>query len=252
MRHVLFAWITTFFLLLSTSLSAFVTMSFETYEGTTTLTSGFTSGLHNTGSTSVVLANQESVDTLEKDTRRYDSRSVALSSALASLPTDGGAGAHACGVGAGVRGNYSAMAIGCAADIASFKLFDKLPSFIRNADINLGTSFLNHDDPDYTFKAGLTWSFGGAKSSRNEVAAKHREDATAIVVEHKNALAIKTLQRDNQALQRDNKILKESNAALNRKLNVLIAGNQRFLDLSEKMERLAQQIETQDALLAIK
>ena len=64
------------------------------------------------------------------------------------------------------------------------ELFDKLPSFIRNADINLGTSFLNHDDPDYTFKAGLTWSFGGAKSSRNEVAAQHREDATAIVVEH--------------------------------------------------------------------
>ena len=199
-----------------------------------------------------VVANKSGLTYLQQTTRKYDHRSVALSSALASLPTDGGAGAHACGVGAGVRGNYSAMAIGCAADIASFKLFDKLPSFIRNADVNLGTSFLNHDDPDYTFKAGLTWSFGGAKSIRNEVAAKYREDATAIVIEHKNALAIKTLQRDNQALQRDNKILKESNAALNRKLNVLIAGNQRFLDLSEKMERLAQQIETQDALLAIK
>ena len=87
-------------------------------------------------------ANKGYVDTLRQDARRYDSRSVALSSALTALPTNGGTGTHACGIGAGVRGEYSAMAMGCAADLENFELPDALPSFIKNASINAGTSFL--------------------------------------------------------------------------------------------------------------
>jgi len=180
-----------------------------------------------------------------KEVRKYDSRSVALSAALTSLPTQSIDGSHACGIGSGVRGNYSAMALGCAADLDRIKLFDNAPLFIRNASINLGTSFLTHDDPDYTFKAGLTWNFGKSKAKTRNLSKNDRRDIRSTIAEQKNALAI-------NKLQKDNRVLKESNMELTRKLNSLIAANQRFLDLSEKMERLAQQIEAQDALLAIK
>ena len=180
-----------------------------------------------------------------KEVRKYDSRSVALSAALTSLPTQSIDGSHACGIGSGVRGNYSAMALGCAADLDKIKLFDNAPLFIRNASINLGTSFLTHDDPDYTFKAGLTWNFGKSKANTRSLSKNDRRDIRSTIAEQKNALAI-------NKLQKDNRVLKESNRELTRKLNSLIAANQRFLDLSEKMERLAQQIETQDGLLAIK
>ena len=152
--------------------------------------------------------NAVDVDALHKDMRRYDSRSVALSSALTALPTNGGTGSHACGIGAGVRGEYSAMAMGCAADLENFELPDALPSFIKNASINAGTSFLTHDDPDYTFKVGMSFNFGGSKS-RPSVSHLEADFARELALVHqktqrtanKQAEAIKKVQRDNLRLQ---------------------------------------------------
>jgi hypothetical protein len=180
-----------------------------------------------------------------KEVRKYDSRSVALSAALTSLPTQSIDGSHACGIGSGVRGNFSAMALGCAADLDRIKLFDNAPLFIRNASINLGTSFLTHDDPDYTFKAGLTWNFGKSKANTRTLSKNDRRDIRSTIAEQKNALAI-------NKLQKDNRVLKESNTELTRKLNSLIAANQRFVYLASKMELLAQQIESSELVLASK
>jgi hypothetical protein len=172
-----------------------------------------------------VAGNAVDVDALRKDMRRYDSRSVALSSALTALPTTGGTGSHTCGVGAGVRGEYTAMAIGCAADLANFELPAATPNFIKNASINAGTSFLAHDDPDYTFKMGMSFNFGGSKSKSN--ASNFNADFTrelALVeqrnlrTDNKQAEAIKNVQRDNREMKRvnlkvlaENKMMKESN-----------------------------------------
>ena len=144
-----------------------------------------------------------------------------------------------------MRGNYSAMALGCAADLDKIKLFDNAPLFIRNASINLGTSFLTHDDPDYTFKAGLTWNFGKSKANTRSLSKNDRRDIRSTIAEQKNALAI-------NKLQKDNRVLKESNMELTRKLNSLIAANQRFVSLASKMELLAQQIESSELVLASK
>jgi hypothetical protein len=172
-----------------------------------------------------VAGNAVDVDALRKDMRRYDSRSVALSAALTALPTTGGTGSHTCGVGAGVRGEYTAMAVGCAADLANFELPAATPNFIKNASINAGTSFLAHDDPDYTFKMGMSFNFGGSKSKSN--ASNFNADFTrelALVeqrnlrTDNKQAEAIKNVQRDNREMKRvnlkvlaENKMMKESN-----------------------------------------
>ena len=198
-------------------------------------------------------ANKGYVDTLRRDARRYDSRSVALSAALTALPTNGGTGSHTCGVGAGVRGEYTAMALGCAADLANFELPSALPSFIKNASVNAGTSFLAHDDPDYTFKMGMSFNFGGSKSKSNasnfntdfarELALVHQKTQRTA---NKQAKAIKHVQRDNRDMKRvnlkvlaENKLMKESNLqvlAENKNLQAQID------DLkTDKVEMLAMQ-----------
>jgi hypothetical protein len=152
----------------------------------------------------MVAGNAVDVDALRKDMRRYDSRSVALSSALTALPTNGGTGSHTCGIGAGVRGEYTAMAVGCAADLANFELPNKLPAFIKNASINAGTSFLAHNDPDYTFKVGMSFNFGQSQS-KAQASNQGTDFSRALALVHqktqlttnKQAEAIKNLQRDN-------------------------------------------------------
>jgi hypothetical protein len=164
-------------------------------------------------------ANNTRLTYLQQTTRKYDHRSVALSSALTALPTNGGTGSHACGVGAGVRGEYSAMALGCAADLANFDLSKKLPAFVRHASINAGTSFLAHDDPDYTFKVGMTFNFGKSKSNmKNSHASLNNSRPTAenknFQTPNKNASAIKELKRENLKLQAQINVLKSSNTEL--------------------------------------
>jgi hypothetical protein len=190
---------------------------------------------------SKLLINGESMSTV-KDIRKYDSRSVALSSALTSLPTNGGTGTHACGIGAGVRGEYSAMAMGCAADLENFELPDALPSFIKNASINAGTSFLTHDDPDYTFKVGMSFNFGKSHSKRqasNLETDLSRELALVQQKTHrtanKQAEAIKNIQRDNLRLQA--------------KVNALRFDKEELLALHAANEKLRAQIDRINDLL---
>jgi hypothetical protein len=184
-------------------------------------------------------------DELRKDMRRYDSRSVALSAALTALPTTGGTGSHTCGVGAGVRGEYTAMAIGCAADLANFELPNKLPTFIKNASINAGTSFLAHDDPDYTFKMGMSFNFGGSKSRSNASnfnADLGRELALVeqrnLRTDNKQAEAIKNVQRDNREMKRVNLKVLAENRNLQAQINVLIASQSDMLVMKEQLAQL--------------
>jgi len=197
-------------------------------------------------------ANKNYVDTLRKDARRYDSRSVALSAALTALPTNGGTGSHTCGVGAGVRGEYTAMALGCAADLANFKLPNKLPAFIKNASVNAGTSFLAHDDPDYTFKMGMSFNFGGSKSKSN--ASNFNTDFArelALVeqrnlrTDNKQAEAIKNVQKDNHQIRQDNRQMKRvnlkvlaENKNLQAQIDVLIASQADMLVMKEQLAQL--------------
>jgi hypothetical protein len=192
-----------------------------------------------------VAGNAVDVDALRKDMRRYDSRSVALSSALTALPTNGGTGSHACGIGAGVRGEYSAMAMGCAADLENFELPDALPSFIRNASINAGTSFLTHDDPDYTFKVGMSFNFGGSKS-RPSASHLEADFARELALVHqktqrtsnKQAEAIKKVQKDNHQIRQDNREMKRDNLRLQAKVNALRSDKEELLALRAEVEDL--------------
>jgi hypothetical protein len=179
--------------------------------------------------------------------RRYDSRSVALSAALTALPTTGGTGSHTCGVGAGVRGEYTAMAVGCAADLANFELPAATPNFIKNASINAGTSFLAHDDPDYTFKMGMSFNFGGSKSKSN--ASNQRTDFSrqlalveqrSLRTDNKQAEAIKHVQRDNHQIRQDNQQMKRVN------LKVL-AENKSIKDTNLRLQAQIDDLKTDKA-----
>ena len=103
-----------------------------------------------------------------------DEQSVALTAALTSLPTAGGNGTHACGIGTGHRGSATAIAMGCATDFANLSPNSTLPAFLQNASLNAGTSFLTSGESDLTLKAGLTWRFG-AESSRKQAKVEEPE-----------------------------------------------------------------------------
>ena len=209
-------------------------------------------------------------DALRKDMRRYDSRSVALSAALTALPTTGGTGSHTCGVGAGVRGEYTAMAVGCAADLANFELPAATPNFIKNASINAGTSFLAHDDPDYTFKMGMSFNFGGSKSKSN--ASNQRTDFSrqlalveqrSLRTDNKQAEAIKHVQRDNHQIRQDyqqmkrvnlkvlaeNKSIKDTNLRLQAQIDDLKTDKAEVLALRTANEKLQAQMDRINDLL---
>ena len=147
------------------------------------------------------------VDTLRHDMRNYDDRSVALSSALTALPTQGGSSSKACGIGTGIRGGYAAMALGCAAELSSFDLPAALPRFIRNASVNAGTSFLAHDDPDYTFKVGIAFNFGASKSNRQASIRDTNLSHRLRLVEHKNHKLMKKTAATVNAIERSNRRL---------------------------------------------
>jgi hypothetical protein len=184
-------------------------------------------------------------DALRKDMRRYDSRSVALSAALTALPTTGGTGSHTCGVGAGVRGEYTAMAVGCAADLANFELPSALPSFIKNASINAGTSFLAHNDPDYTFKVGMSFNFGKSQS-KGQASNQGTDFSRALALVHqktqrtanKQAEAIKNVQKDNREIRQDNREMKRDNLTLQAKVNAMRSDKEELLALRAEVDDL--------------
>ena len=178
-------------------------------------------------------ANKRYVDNLRSDMHKYDNQSVALTAALSSLPTNGGKGTHACGVGMGHRGQASAVGFGCAADFSSIGLSKHLPRFISNASINAGTSFLNADDPTYTFKVGLTFNFGAPKT-RTEVSRRDWGLSNRLAeLEWKNQRGT-----DNRAQVIDQ--LRRENLKIHAKLDALKRErSQELVALEAKMEQIA-------------
>ena len=139
------------------------------------------------------------------------------------------------------------MAVGCAADLADFELPNKLPAFIKNASINAGTSFLAHDDPDYTFKMGMSFNFGGSKSKSN--ASNQRTDFSrqlalveqrSLRTDNKQAEAIKHVQRDNHQIRQDNQQMKRVN------LKVL-AENKSIKDTNLRLQAQIDDLKTDKA-----
>ena len=186
-------------------------------------------------------ANKGYVDGLRRDMRNYDDRSVALSSALTALPTQGGLSSKACGIGSGIRGGYAAMALGCAVELSSVDLPEILPRFVRNASVNAGTSFLAHDDPDYTFKVGMTFNFDGQK--RNLRASRRDGDLRQCValLEHTNkALANKTTLAVNHLDRGNRKLANQTASAVNKlgRENRLLQARMKVLQ-SDREELLA-------------
>ena len=204
--------------------------------------------------------NTSGISNLNKTMRKQDARSVALSAALTSLPTQGGDGSHTCGVGSGVRGSYSAMAIGCAADLSSFGFSDKLPRFLQNASLNAGTSFLTHDDPDYTFKAGMSFSFGKSQSKVRTSGQGVEMNRRLAVVEQKSqrisnrhAEAIKKVQRNNLRLLAKVNTLshaKDELLALRAEVNELKSDKAEMLLMKEQLAQLTALLAGSDLVAA--
>ena len=108
------------------------------------------------------------------------------------------------------------MALGCAAELSSFDLPATLPRFIRNASVNAGTSFLAHDDPDYTFKVGIAFNFGASKSNRQASIRDTNLSHRLRLVEHKNHKLVKKTAATVNAIERKNqKLMKKTVAAVN-------------------------------------
>jgi hypothetical protein len=192
-------------------------------------------------------ANKGYVDGLRRDMRNYDDRSVALSSALTALPTQGGLSSKACGIGSGVRGGYAAMALGCAVELSSVDLPAVLPQFVRNASVNAGTSFLAHDDPDYTFKVGIAFNFGAPNSNRQ--ASKRDGDLRRRValLEHTNkALANKTTLAVNHLDRGDRKLANQTALAVTKlgRENRLLQARMKVLQ-SDREELLAMRADNE-------
>ena len=99
------------------------------------------------------------------------------------------------------------MALGCAAELSSFDLPAALPRFVRNASVNAGTSFLAHDDPDYTFKVGVAFNFGASKSNRQASIRDTNLSHRLRLVEHKNHKLVKKTAATVNAIERSNRRL---------------------------------------------
>jgi hypothetical protein len=107
-----------------------------------------------------------------------------------------------------------------------------------NASVNAGTSFLAHDDPDYTFKVGMSFNFGGSKSKSN--ASNFNADFTrelALVeqrnlsTDNKQAEAIKNVQKDNREMKRDN-------LTLQAKVNAMRSDKEELLAMRAEVDGL--------------
>ena len=133
-----------------------------------------------------------------REIRNFDRRAVALSSALSALPNYSGDSPYSCGMGMGIRGDRSAMAIGCATDFSHFGFSKNMPSIIKNASFNAGSSFLMHDDADVTFKVGLSFKFGNP-SSTTTVASR----------DHDLRYELNLVEQEKRSVKKKNKRLKE-------------------------------------------
>jgi hypothetical protein len=126
-------------------------------------------------------------------------------------------------------------------ELSSVDLPAVLPQFVRNASVNAGTSFLAHDDPDYTFKVGMTFNFDGQK--RNLRASRRDGDLQQRValLEHTNkALANKTTLAVNELDRVDRNLANQTASAVNKlgRENRLLQARMKVLQ-SDREELLA-------------
>ena len=115
-----------------------------------------------------------------------------------------------------------------------------------------GLLFLAHDDPDYTFKVGMSFNFGKSQSKGQASTQGTDFDRRLAIVERKNqrvankqAEAIKNAQKDKRKRKRvnlkvpaENKTIKDTNLRLQAQIDVLIASQDDILVMKEQLAQL--------------
>jgi hypothetical protein len=130
--------------------------------------------------------------------------SVAMGSAMASLPTSSGDAKYTCGLGTGFHNSTTAISGGCGLDFKNFDIIDLMPKAFQKASFNFGVaSVLDGEDDGTSLKAGITFKFGTPKKIKT---------AEAIQFRTENKI---------DAVMQENKILKDQIAAINLKLETL-------------------------------
>jgi len=130
--------------------------------------------------------------------------SVAMGSAMASLPTSSGDAKYTCGLGTGFHNSTTAISGGCGLDFKNFDIIDVMPKAFQKASFNFGVaSVLDGEDDGTSLKAGITFKFGTPKKIKI---------AEAIQFRTENKI---------DAVMQENKILKDQIAAINLKLETL-------------------------------
>jgi len=130
--------------------------------------------------------------------------SVAMSAAMASLPTSSGDAQYTCGLGTGFHNSTTAISGGCGLDFKNFDIIDVMPKAFQKASFNFGVaSVLDGEDDGTSLKAGITFKFGAPKKIKT---------AEAIQFRTENKI---------DAVMQENKILKDQIAAINLKLETL-------------------------------
>jgi len=92
---------------------------------------------------------------------------VALSSAMSALPNSSEDATSTCGMGTGFHKGLSAISAGCAMDFATLTQNANLSPLFKRASVNWGSSAIMNSAgfSDFALRAGLTFKFGGKKSS---------------------------------------------------------------------------------------
>tara|TARA_Y100000994_G_scaffold79672_1_gene65698 strand:+ start:65 stop:553 length:489 start_codon:yes stop_codon:yes gene_type:complete len=152
------------------------------------------------------------------------------------------------------------MALDCAVELSSVDLPAELPQFVRNASVNAGTSFLAHDDPDYTFKVGMTFNFDGQKhdlrASRRDGDLRQRVallEHTNKALANKTTLAVNELDRVDRHLANETALavtkLERENRLLQARMKVLQSDREEMLAIRADNELLKVQIAQINELL---
>ena len=155
------------------------------------------------------------------------SGSVALSSALSTLPSSSPNAFYTCGLGTGIHDSSSALSAGCASDFSNYEFVDNMPKIFQTASFNIGSSFLINGEPDISeardmsIKAGITFKFGSIKPTR--VADKQNyilENKIDTVMQENRTLKAQ-LKEENDLMREENNLLKAQIAEINTQLKAL-------------------------------
>jgi hypothetical protein len=146
---------------------------------------------------------------------------VALSSAMSALPNSSDDAASTCGMGTGFHKGLSAISAGCAMDFATLTQNANLSPLFKRASVNWGSSAIMNSAgfSDFALRAGLTFKFGGKKSSSSTLSMD--EDLQRYSTGTNTRIA--ELKKENDVLQNKVMHLEAMQEELNSKLDSLIA-----------------------------